>query len=412
MNKKGKEKEENNNLEILKIGPKIIINKNNQKRDSFEIISIEDEFHDNYGFYELSFKDIYENNPLFKHAISHINEFLSKNQNYSDKKTIEILSNFINYDEFSEEIINKILLNGIPESLPCLRPLIWKSLIGFYSFKELSNWEKVSIQKKSDYAKILKKYNFFPYEIKEEKQRQIIEQINKDLPRTRFNVPFFKEKNKNNEKEKNYDVLRRILFLYSNEHDEVSYLQGMNEIIAIIFYIFSKDDNPFNKEYTESDSYFSFEKLMEEIKLIFKIDDINISQLFINLQIKEIKNILKKVEPDLMEYFEKIGLRIDSFVMRWILALFSQEFTIDVTVNFWDRLFTQKNKLKFICYISAAIIKSNKEEIMKMNFEDVMYWAHQLQNKINEIDITNIVKVALEIINKYNKKDSNNILIK
>ena len=159
MNKKGKEKEENNNLEILKIGPKIIINKNNQKRDSFEIISIEDEFHDNYGFYELSFKDIYENNPLFKHAISHINEFLSKNQNYSDKKTIEILSNFINYDEFSEEIINKILLNGIPESLPCLRPLIWKSLIGFYSFKELSNWEKVSIQKKSDYAKILKKYH-------------------------------------------------------------------------------------------------------------------------------------------------------------------------------------------------------------------------------------------------------------
>ena len=39
--------------------------------------------------------------------------------------------------------------------------------------------------------------------------------------------------------ENNYDVLRRILFYYAHEHCEVSDVQGMNEIIAIIFYIFS-----------------------------------------------------------------------------------------------------------------------------------------------------------------------------
>ena len=414
--KKKEEKLKNDNdfLDLSKEGSsKLIINKNNKKIDSFEIISKEEkDSDDDYGFSELTFKVIYEEDPLFKHVISHISDYLKKNSENSDKKTIEILTNFINYDEFSEEIINNILLHGIPESLPCLRPLIWKSLIGFFPLKDLSKWGKITIQKKSDYQKIIEKYKYYPNEIKDEKHLVIINQIDKDLPRTRFDVPFFEDKNVNNEKETNYDVLRRILFFYANEHGEVSYIQGMNEIIAIIFYIFSKDDNEFCKEYTESDSYYTFEILMEQIKEIFQMDDLNYSELFLTLQIKEIKKILKKMEPDLFNYFKKIGLEIDNFVMRWILVLFAHEFKIDKAVNFWDRLFTQQDKMKFICYISVAIIKSNKKNIMEMDAEGVMEWAKQLQNKMNEIDITNIVKSALEIQHKHHKYKSNNIIIK
>ena len=414
--KKKEEKLKNDNdfLDLSKEGSsELIINKNNKKIDSFEIISKEEkDSDDDYGFSELTFKVIYEEDPLFKHVISHISDYLKKNSENSDKKTIEILTNFINSDEFSEEIINNILLHGIPESLPCLRPLIWKSLIGFFPLKDLSKWGKITIQKKSDYQKIIEKYKYYPNEIKDEKHLVIINQIDKDLPRTRFDVPFFEDKNINNEKETNYDVLRRILFFYANEHGEVSYIQGMNEIIAIIFYIFSKDDNEFCKEYSESDSYYTFEILMEQIKEIFQMDDLNYSELFLTLQIKEIKKILKKMEPDLFNYFKKIGLEIDNFVMRWILVLFAHEFKIDNAVNFWDRLFTQQDKMKFICYISVAIIKSNKKNIMEMDAEGVMEWAKQLQIKMNEIDITNIVKSALEIQHKHHKYKSNNIIIK
>ena len=40
-----------------------------------------------------------------------------------------------------------------------------------------------------------------------------------------------------------------------------------------------------------------------------------------------------------------------------------------------------------------------------------MEWAQQIQNTMNEMDVTNLVKVALEIQKKYNKKESNNISI-
>lgn len=399
-----KEKIENkDNIELIKVNSsKLLINKNGEKDDSFEIISKNKEFDDDFGFSETSFKIIYENDPLLSHVISHTNNYIEKNKNNSED--IEHLSDFISFDEISKEIINSILNKGIPETLPCLRPLIWKALIGFYPLNDLSKWKDETINKNKIYENdIIKKYNYYPDNIKEEKDINLINQINKDLPRTKFDCPFYMNE------PKNYDTLRRILFFYAKEHKDVNYIQGMNEIIAIIFYIFSKDDNPFNKNYIESDSYFTFERLLEQIKDIFMMENIDYSQLYIKEQIEEIKNILKKVDYELMNYFQQIELELDNVVMRWLLVLFAQEFTIDVAVNFWDRLFTQKNKIKFICYISAAIIKRNKDKIMKLDAGGIMEWAQELQNKMNEIDISDIVQLALKIQKKYNKYEKNNI---
>ena len=382
----------------------IIKNKGNHSSESFEIISKEKEFSDNFGFTETSFKTLYEDDPLLSHVITHINEYIKKND--SNSVDINHLSDFISMDEFSNDIINSILLKGIPESLPCLRPLIWKSLIGFYPLNNLEQWKDETINKSKIYEDLLKKYDYYPKNIKEEQDKNLIDQINKDLPRTRFDCDFYVN-NSNN-----YDTLRRILFLYANEHSDVHYIQGMNEIIAIIFYIFSKDDNPFIEKYKESDSYFIFEKLMEEIKDIFIMENINYSQLFIKEQIEQIKKILKKIDLELINYFEDIGVEIDNFVMRWLLVLFAQEFTIDVAVNFYDRVFTQKNKIKFICYISAAIIEKNRNTLIKLDNGGIMEWAQELQNKMNEIDITNIVQLALKIQKQYNKNEKNSISLK
>ena len=382
----------------------IIKNKGNHSSESFEIISKEKEFSDNFGFTETSFKTLYEDDPLLSHVITHINEYIKKND--SNSVDINHLSDFISMDEFSNDIINSILLKGIPESLPCLRPLIWKSLIGFYPLNNLEQWKDETINKSKIYEDLLKKYDYYPKNIKEEQDKNLIDQINKDLPRTRFDCDFYVN-NSNN-----YDTLRRILFVYANEHSDVHYIQGMNEIIAIIFYIFSKDDNPFIEKYKESDSYFIFEKLMEEIKDIFIMENINYSQLFIKEQIEQIKKILKKIDSELINYFQDIGVEIDNFVMRWLLVLFAQEFTMDVAVNFYDRVFTQKNKIKFICYISAAIIEKNRNTLIKLDNGGIMEWAQELQNKMNEIDITNIVQLALKIQKQYNKNEKNSISLK
>ena len=128
----------------------------------------------------------------------------------------------------------------------------------------------------------------------------------------------------------------------------------------------------------ESDTFFCFEILMQEIKPVFMMHNINYSQLFITMQIRQINDILKETDPDLLEYFGKINLVMDVFLMRWLMVLFTHEFTFEGSITFLDRLFTQKNKMKFICYISVAILIMNKKKLMKMEMEEIVLWAQDL----------------------------------
>ena len=93
-----------------------------KKEEKFCILEKEDneenEDDENYGFHDLSFKEIYMTNNLFSHVITHLNSFLSKNKNSNEKIVINIqkISEFIKNNKFTEEILENILLNGIPNN--------------------------------------------------------------------------------------------------------------------------------------------------------------------------------------------------------------------------------------------------------------------------------------------------------
>ena len=355
------------------------------------------------------FLNVYEKNPYFEHIILHIKSYLKQNSISSKEKSkVECLSEFVKQNKFDNKILKQIIKNGIPNELPCLRAMIWKSLIGYLPINDLSQWKKKTCEYFQKYRLIKKEIKEYPDNITDESDKKLIAQINKDLPRTRAEINFFKEKSKFSKKETNYDVLKRILFYYAKKHQDISYVQGMNEIVAIIYYIYTSDESPYINPFVESDTYYSFELLIEEIKPIFMMSNVNYSQLFISLQIKQINDILMAVEPNLLKYFQKKDLKIDIFLMRWLLVLFAQEFSLETSILFWDRLFTQKNKMRFICFISSAILIINKKNLMKMEMEEIIYWAQQFGTVINDNNIDEIVKTAFEIKAKCNKQTKKN----
>ena len=359
---------------------------------------------ENFGFHDLSFKEVYITNNLFEHVIEHINNYLSKDdiQNEIITKNIKKISEFISQNKFTNDILEIILFNGIPNNLHCLRPLIWKSFLGYFPPYDLSKWKNIVINNYVKYRELKKKYPQYPSNITSDIDKKIILQLEKDLPRTRGNISFFQSKiiTKKNIEETNYDVIKRMLFYFAKEHT-ISYVQGMNEIIALIYYIFANDDNPFFNRFVESDTYHCFSMLVNEIEPVFRMTDVVYSQLFITKQINQINEILEKVEPDILNFFKEIDFSIDSFVIRWIMVLFAQEFKIDVAVNFWDRMFTQKNKMKFICFISVAIFRVNKEKLIGKELEEIALWSKEMGNNINKIDMNEIIKIALDIKNEY-----------
>ena len=355
------------------------------------------------------FLSIYEKNPYFEHIILHIKSYLKQNSISSKEKSkVECLSEFVKHNKFDNKILKQIIKNGIPNELPCLRSMIWKSLIGYLPVNDLSQWKSKTRESFQKYRLIKKELKEYPNNILDDSDKKLIIQINKDLPRTRAEISFFNEKSKLSKNETNYDVLKRILYFYAKKHKDIGYVQGMNEIVAIIYYIYASDKSPYILPFVESDTYYSFELLMEEIQPIFMMNNINYSQLFISLQIKQINDILMAIEPNLLTYFQKKDLKIDIFLMRWLLVLFAQEFSLETSILFWDRLFTQKNKMRFICFISSAILIINKRNLMKMEMEEIICWAQQFGTVINDSNIDEIVKKAFEIKAKCNKQTKKN----
>ena len=152
--------------------------------------------------------------------------------------------------------------------------------------------------------------------------------------------------------------------------------------------------------YSESDSYYTFEILLEEIKQVFIMDDINFSQLFVVIEIKFIKNILQKLDKDLFNHFENENVSLETFLMRWLLVLFAQEFQLDTTINFWDRMFTQKNKINFLCYVSVSLLVYNRNLLLNMDFIGIMEFSKKFGEKFTGKEISEIVKKAIEIKEK------------
>lgn len=68
--------------------------------------------------------------------------------------------------------------------------------------------------------------------------------------------------------ESHSDLLARVLFIYANLNKGIKYVQGMNEVIAILYYCFWKfgNESVISTQYMESDLFYCFSNLMSELK--------------------------------------------------------------------------------------------------------------------------------------------------
>ena len=88
------------------------------------------------------------------------------------------------------------------------------------------------------------------------------EAIWKDVERTYADYPFFHKHNR--------QVLARLLFVYVILNKSVNYVQGMNELMAPLLYVFAEDalDREVSME-VEADTFFAFNTLASELQNLY-----------------------------------------------------------------------------------------------------------------------------------------------
>jgi len=395
----------------------------------------------------------------------------NENKTSNKKPILQIIVNKIlsspnqtinNSSGFIESLISKnqknlqiFSENGLPDEIPILRSIIWKINLGYLPINN-EEWEKILEDKRNsyiDYKDIFKKklleeyklYQDYDKKSKEDKEeldkktsKLLLEQICKDVYRTHNQMDFFfkptdennilsqkelieiidnrrnctmKDINdiyKINIKETHADVVVRLLFIYSTFFPDISYVQGMNEIIAPIYYIFSFDKTygvETNIDYIEADTFWTFNSLMNQIKDNFNHEKDN-EKMGITSRIKKLKKMLQILDLKLYEHFEKFKVEYYTFAYRWFILFFSQEFLMIDILRLWDYLFAPNDKFLNCYFVSLAVfelkrvellasdlsgILSNLKSFKGLNVEDIISLAKKIRNQYGEIFLQIII---------------------
>ena len=321
-------------------------------------------------------------------------------------KIIDILTSIL-LTEIKYNALTKQIFDGIPDDILSLRPLIWKICLNYLSLKP-KEWSDILNTNRSLYEKNKQRYmsNLSSGKIKNKNplintdfysDKELYSSIEKDILRTKSNMNFVSTLTKN--LETNADVMNRILFIYAKIHQDVCYVQGMNDLLAPIYYCFSIDNDPDNKNFVEADSYIAFEKLMDVIKKIYirKLDN---EPGGVYYRLNEISRLLKVVDYELFLHLKRNKIKIEFYGFRWMTLFFTQDFEMPDILRIWDSIFGNNDIFEFLYLLILATIILKKKEIMKEQMSGIMMIIQNLE----DISAYDLINKAVQIRNELSKK--------
>ncbi|XP_043722241.1 TBC1 domain family member 13-like [Telopea speciosissima] len=187
---------------------------------------------------------------------------------------------------------------------------------------------------------------------------EIIEQIDRDVKRTHPDMHFFS--GDSSFARSNQEALRIILIVFAKLNPGIRYVQGMNEVLAPLFYVFKNDPDEENAVYAEEDTFFCFVELLSGFRDNF-CQQLDNSVVGIRSTITKLSKLLKEHDEELWRHLE-ITTKINPqfYAFRWITLLLTQEFNFADSLHIWDTLLSdpegpQETLLRVCCAMLILI---------------------------------------------------------
>uniref|UniRef100_A0A1J3GZI0 TBC1 domain family member 13 n=1 Tax=Noccaea caerulescens TaxID=107243 RepID=A0A1J3GZI0_NOCCA len=344
--------------------------------------------------------------------------------------------------ELSKKVIDltelrKIASQGLPDDAG-IRSIVWKLLLGYLS-PDRSLWSSELAKKRSQYKQFKEELLMNPSEVTRKmdkskggdsidakiesprvlsrsaithedhplslgttslwnnffKDTEVLEQIDRDVMRTHPDMHFFSGDSA--VAKSNQDALKHVLTIFAKLNPGIRYVQGMNEILAPIYYIFKNDPDKGNAAYAESDAFFCFVELMSGFRDNF-CQQLDNSVVGIRYTITRLSMLLKHHDEELWRHLEvttKINPQFYAF--RWITLLLTQEFNFVESLHIWDTLLSdpegpQETLLRICCAmlilvrrrLLAGDFTSNLKLLQNYpptNISHMLYVADKLRTK-------------------------------
>lgn len=175
-------------------------------------------------------------------------------------------------------------------------------------------------------------------------------------------------------------MLLEILFVYCKLNRDISYRQGMHEVLAPILWVIYCDaidtkgeETPGNDNlitisldarYIEHDAFTLFGVIMQTVKTFYEMggsNDPTTTGMLNNSPIVERskrihENYLHHADPELAEHLTAIEILPQIFLIRWIRLLFGREFPFEDVLGLWDMLFAEDPGLELIDLVCVSML--------------------------------------------------------
>jgi hypothetical protein len=217
------------------------------------------------------------------------------------------------------------------------------------------------------------------------------EDIWKDVQRTHPGLHFFTQST--------YERMRRILYVFAKLNPGIKYIQGMNEVLAPIVFIFGSDvrtailtgsgstsslstitaNNSNNSTTTDNDSlkwsmddceadaFFCFTTLMGDVRDLF-IRNLDSSSTGLKGQIRGLNEMLSRHDYQLSTHLEELEVQFQFFAIRWLTTLLTREFDLPDAVRLWDSLLADSRRIRFIQCACTALLVLQRKELLEGDF--------------------------------------------
>ena len=377
-------------------------------------------------------------------------------QSTTEKLFIEDLVKEFNNESIDVRKVELCCMEGIPNKCKILRPICWKLMLSYLppqksKWKEnlelkriqYDNYVEMSFLSKkkdgfsmqssfpTDLAKgpdllHFKSCNSADHPLSREKNsnwnnffndQKLWDEVEKDTKRTKKYSSFFADINMNNEFfrypnlstqmrestidfENHYVAITRMLYVFAKKNPDLKYVQGMNEIMATLYYCFYNDENAYFKKNCEADAYFCFEIIMREIKENFLVGT-DKKLLEMDHRTKKFSEIFKKTDLKLWEHLKKYNVSPEFYFSKWLILLFTQEFDLDEILVIWDPILASRNFLDYVGYLCLGILFSMRDQLVGADFEGIM----QLLQNTHKIKTKSVLKIANNIYNELEKEE-------
>ncbi|KIX03931.1 uncharacterized protein Z518_07484 [Rhinocladiella mackenziei CBS 650.93] len=210
-------------------------------------------------------------------------------------------------------------------------------------------------------------------------------QISIDVPRTNPHIPLYAF-------EATQRSLERILYVWAIRHPASGYVQGINDLATPFWQVFlgtyitdlniesGMDPGQLPRaviDAVEADTFWCLTKLLDGIQ-----DNYIVAQPGIHRQVASLRDLTTRIDAGLAQHFEDEHVEYMQFSFRWMNCLLMRELSIRNVIRMWDTYMAEENGFsQFHLYVCAAFLVKWSEQLMKMNFQEILMFLQALPTR-------------------------------